>query len=658
MIDYNNLPRVLIVGAVPFNRNSNSRSLDAYFHNWPHEKLAQIFSNNKKPVKGHCKYLFQITDQRLLKRRFLKNIKTGVSFIEDELEDEWKDNKLETGKRKIFDFLYKAGSKKSPLKYLLRKALWKKKYWYTKELYDWVREFNPQVIFLNYSDDFYIPEIALTLAKKFRIPIISSISDDYIFNDHFSLSIFYHIYRKKYKKLFKTIMQYPGDCIYISDKIRDLYNNFYNRHGQTIYLSSEMETITKTSHNMPFVFSYFGNIRYGRNESLVEIGRVLQKIDPSFFINVYTTERNDKYLKIFKNAPGIVLCGSIPYSQVVQKTKDSDFLIAVEGTKKKDITITRFSLSTKAADCLTSGIPTIAYGDSECGLIEYLKSTSAVCVIEKKEDLQDKIKKFIYDFSIQEKCLKKAHEIVLKNHQLSLNNKKFEKLVVDAYNSFNSSNNSEDITMLIQTSDSFSDIWDTHVTLLESNYPDRKMRTIMVSDIPRDVGFEHVEMIYAGEQKNYLERLKFALDQIETKYVLLTQDDYFLLKKVATKKMKDILQLMKSKNADYVRLFKSNKEKRAKQNKGVWSLSKMKESEINLYPCIWKVEVLKQLIFDIEHEKNAQKLYKEENLEEKLKMLMVESKNFPIKYAIKKDKFSRGIGFYLKQHYLYFGLRK
>ena len=51
-------PRVLIVGTVPYNTKSPSRAFDAYFHYWEKENLAQIFSNTKKPCKGHCETLF------------------------------------------------------------------------------------------------------------------------------------------------------------------------------------------------------------------------------------------------------------------------------------------------------------------------------------------------------------------------------------------------------------------------------------------------------------------------------------------------------------------------------------------------------------------------------------------------------------------------
>lgn len=93
-------PRVLIVGTVPYNTKSTSRAFDAYFHYWEKENLAQIFSNTKKPCKGHCETLFQVTDHRVLQRWMGKKVDTGVIYHYDELDTEWLDNDLELGDAK------------------------------------------------------------------------------------------------------------------------------------------------------------------------------------------------------------------------------------------------------------------------------------------------------------------------------------------------------------------------------------------------------------------------------------------------------------------------------------------------------------------------------------------------------------------------------
>ena len=64
-------PRVLIIATTPYSENYSSRSLDAYFHYWEKDNVAQICTRNIIPTKGHCGELFQISDAKLLKRWML-----------------------------------------------------------------------------------------------------------------------------------------------------------------------------------------------------------------------------------------------------------------------------------------------------------------------------------------------------------------------------------------------------------------------------------------------------------------------------------------------------------------------------------------------------------------------------------------------------------
>ena len=45
------MPRVLIVGTVPYRETATSRAFNSYFHGWDKACLAQIFSNPDTPKK-------------------------------------------------------------------------------------------------------------------------------------------------------------------------------------------------------------------------------------------------------------------------------------------------------------------------------------------------------------------------------------------------------------------------------------------------------------------------------------------------------------------------------------------------------------------------------------------------------------------------------
>jgi hypothetical protein len=413
--------RVLIVGTIPYNKNTSSRAFDAYFHNWEKENLRQIFSNTKTPVKGHCGSLYQITDQRLLKRFFHRIEEVGMIFKDEELPTDWKDNDLEVGSSFI-SYLYRLGSKDTPVKYLLRKWLWEKKFWNTEQLRNWLDEFRPECVFLAFSDDFFIPEIALYVSERYNIPIMSCIGDDYYFNDRFSFSPFYYIYRYMYKRLIRRIFTQKGSAIYIGDKIRDKYNSEFGLNGETVYLTSDIERHPFREINKAHPrITYCGNIRVGRNESLADIGMALVQINPSYKLEVYSAEKNDEFIKVLRGKPGIDYRGAVAYKEVMKIMADSDIVVIVEGFSPKDVQIMRYSLSTKAADAMATGGQILVYGSIECGVIEYMKSTNCSVVCENKNDIKVSIERLLSDVEMQKRLYEQSGKIYVEHHDKDRN---------------------------------------------------------------------------------------------------------------------------------------------------------------------------------------------------------------------------------------------
>ena len=410
--------KILIVGTVPYNKKSTSRAFDAYFHFFEKENLAQIFSNAKAPCKGHCGTLFQITDSRVLSRWLGKKIDTGVIYNYDDLEDDWQDWNLEfeSGSRKK---LYKIASSHTPLSHILRGILWRKKFWCTDKLNAWLDGFAPDCVFLAFSDDYFIPRIAMYVAKRYNIPIVSCVGDDYYFNGKFSLNPFYHIYKSTYRRLVRKVFSHRGSAIYISDKIRDKYNSEFSLDGQTVYLASTVKRkpFAPINKEKP-VITYFGNIGIGRNNSLDDIGYAIGEINKDWRLEVYSNEPNEKVYRVLKDNPYIDYKGSVPYAEVEKRIAESDITVIVEGFRKKDIDKSRYSLSTKAADALSSGAAIFVYGSTESGIIDYMKSTGAATVCESKDNLKESILKLINDADLQKEYYSKAIEITEKNHNL------------------------------------------------------------------------------------------------------------------------------------------------------------------------------------------------------------------------------------------------
>ena len=417
-------PRILIIATTPYSENYSSRSLDAYFHFWEKENIAQIFTRNIVPTKGHCGELFQISDSKLLKRWLHKTKNTGTVYHYDELAD--------SGVNQIIDdsAMQKLGTKHTPTIEILRRMLWRKKYWCTDQLNEWLDKFKPECIFYNFSNHIFTQQIALYVAERYEIPIITAIGDDFYFNDQKSLSPAYHLYRSIFKKLTRRILtKKNGSAVYVSDKIRDKYNNEFGLDGETVYFNSTVarKPFSPINTEKP-VIAYFGNIRLGRNNSLLDIATALGRIRPTYTLEVFAGESDPYYYEPLQNHPNIKYGGKIPYSEVLTRTAECDAVVVVEGFREEDLAFTRYSLSTKAADALSCGSMIIAYGPESAGVIDYLKRTGAAMVCTNPERLQEFLETLLCDVALQKEYYDRSITVANRNHTVTGSTTTFEKL--------------------------------------------------------------------------------------------------------------------------------------------------------------------------------------------------------------------------------------
>lgn len=147
------------------------------------------------------------------------------------------------------------------------------------------------------------------------------------------------------------------------------------------------------------------------------------------------------------------------------------------------------------------------------------------------------------------------------------------------------------LTLLIHSCGAYSDLWDGQIHLLNHYWKARTVNTVILTDTnPNNYAYENINILCAGEKKEITDRLLFALPKIETEYVLVTLDDYYLLDTVDENRLSDILDFMDTHKADYVRLYKIPKSKDLVE-RDIYKIhmeEKKSSYYINLYPGIWR----------------------------------------------------------------------
>lgn len=219
-------------------------------------------------------------------------------------------------------------------------------------------------------------------------------------------------------------------------------------------------------------------------------------------------------------------------------------------------------------------------------------------------------------------------------------------------------NLNKDVTIVVTTCRAFSDLWANNLFLLNKYWPQHP-NVIYVSDFPNDN--IHNFNVLAYKNFDYTYRLKEALKDVKTKYLLLTLDDYLINDYIKKDKIQYLYDYMDINNIDYCRLFK-----RAKVKKWIDKKRKLKEIsyakkcyEVNLYPGLWKTDSLKKTIYIDEniwkYEVRLTRRCKEQNLKS---IACYDLSIFPFVDTIRKGKYLKPAYKFLKKEKLYISNRK
>lgn len=219
------------------------------------------------------------------------------------------------------------------------------------------------------------------------------------------------------------------------------------------------------------------------------------------------------------------------------------------------------------------------------------------------------------------------------------------------------------LTMIIHSCDKFSDLWDGQIKLLNKNWPNRNFRVIILTDEnTNNKKYDNVEIICAGKGTEITQRLEYVIDSINTKYVFVTLDDYYLIKPVDNKKIEYLLDEMEENSYDYIRLFLRPKYRRKDKIKGKikqYRIDTSRNYSVNLYAGIWTKEFIRKTLFKStknawQYEVTLSRVANKENA----KCIISLNKEYEILDVVRKGKFLHKSYRYLKKNNLYNGNRK
>lgn len=158
----------------------------------------------------------------------------------------------------------------------------------------------------------------------------------------------------------------------------------------------------------------------------------------------------------------------------------------------------------------------------------------------------------------------------------------------------------KDMSIIIIGFDGYKDLWNDFFELFNRFWRDCPFEVIFVNNL-FEIEPKGITVLHAGEHAEWSKKVRLALEQVDSPYVLLLLEDFFIGKKIDTKEVLNTIDYIKTKNLNYYKLTNMNRAiKKGKQpidNKDyLFQISEDDEYGVSLQAAIWKKTFLADLI--------------------------------------------------------------
>lgn len=410
------MKKILIVTGTPIRIDTNmGKTLQTLFSNFNKAEIIQLYFSPETPNVDMCFSYYRICEKQLIKSFFgVLTSKCGGKILPS-LEGK---NAIRPEKNALIFTKFKSNA----LMRWGREIIWNFTNWKNKNFIKWLEEEKPSVIFSIMHDVNSITETVIWIAKKYNIPVVLFVTDDYYNDGEQSNNLIRKLYYKKRQSLNRELARYCTAIIGCSEKATNYFSNVLNiAKKEVIYTPSADVYLTMPYHkhdNQDIIkIRYFGNLGLGRWEILRELGIVIQKINKKgkkAILEVYSSVTDQNIIKALTLENGCEYKGWVYGEKYLSLLQEADIAVHVESFDEAMIRRTWVSISTKIADYLGAGKCILAIGSRELASIDHIKDVA--CIVDNLNTLEEKLLNLISNPDLREKNQEKARSLALKFH--------------------------------------------------------------------------------------------------------------------------------------------------------------------------------------------------------------------------------------------------
>ncbi len=414
------LPKVLILSRGVWNeKQGTSSTLTNFFEDYDASKLAQVYIETLEPDTKCCYQFFQISEIQLIHKLFRLGLKTGHAIDTRRADEEKVGKRIAEQEARAMRFVRRH---RSLLFSFARELLWRFGGWKSKELIAFVKDFAPDVIWIDSSTLPFLNKVFCYILRIVNKPAAVFMQDDIYTYDSCPKTLGSRIYKWYLRIQVKKVVKQCDAMFVASPKMKKEYDKIFGINSIFVAKSSHYTSVLSTNKvvlHQPLRLVYMGQIIYGRLFTLIDIAQKLKDINGDAIkvqLDIYT---NNSITGVFKEKllsnDCVILHEPVLYQDVPKVIAAHDVVLFVESFDKRYCKVARLSFSTKICDYLSSGKCVFAVGPSDIAPIEYFKEEDAAIVADSRESIGDKIKE-LEDSIIVKRYAEKAIQCARKNH--------------------------------------------------------------------------------------------------------------------------------------------------------------------------------------------------------------------------------------------------
>lgn len=417
--------KVLIISHNPISTYQNmGKTMLSLFSEFPKDEVYQLYIYPSVPDIDICKSYYRMTDKSVIKGVFLRHVYGEETFPNSAIHTKFENDKDRT--------LYNNPKNSKSYRQILRDIAWKIAPWWNRELRGWLERIKPDCIFLAPGNNIFIYDIALKIASKYKIGIISYICDDYYFI-------------KQPKRLLERIRSYfvrrkiretlgkSQAIVTICEELRQIYSDYFKKQTIMIMTGSNYEIATEIKSKKEInSITYMGNLSCNRDVSIYDVGATLDQLNKTsekkYYLDIYANLSSELKRK-FSSINSIRLHDFVSGNEFRRVFVNAELFLHVEDFSEESIDRVKHSVSTKIADVLASGIPLFAYGPENVASMNHLrKNRCAICVTHKK-DLKSTLERVFCEQEIRDAVAKQGLVIARQYHNSHHDSKKLYRFI-------------------------------------------------------------------------------------------------------------------------------------------------------------------------------------------------------------------------------------